>query len=101
MMKFLFKATTFIALLNMLIFTFTYICEKQWENAMCWAACAFMVLACRYYEWKAEEIEKFNQFLMAKGLEKTKNEVVDMMAKTLMNSVHGTNKTDGNGREQE
>lgn len=97
-MKSLFKATTFIALLNMLIFTFTYIAEKQWENAMCWAACVFMLIACRFYEWKAEEIEKFNQFLMAKkAAEFTNGGIAKIMADALMNA----GKTDNtNGKER-
>ena len=96
-MKFLFKATTFIALLNMSFFMFTYISEKQWENAMCWAACAAMMLACRYYEWKAEEIDKFNQFLMAqKSKEIVSDGISKIMTDALMNA--GKNKTDGKER---
>ena len=98
-MKFVFKTTTFIGFWFMLFFMFTYIAEKQWENAMCWAACAFMMIACRYYEWKAEEIDKFNQFLMSKKCGEVSDGISKIMADALMNV--GKNKTDGNGREQE
>ena len=98
-MKFLFKATTFIALWNMLFFMFIYIAEKQWENAMCWAACAAMMIACRYYEWKAEEIEKFNQYLMSKKSSGVSDGITKIMADALMNV--GKNKPNGNGKEQE
>lgn len=92
-MKFVFNATTFIGLSCMLFFMFTYIAEKQWENAMCWAACAGMMIACRYYEWKAEEIEKFNRFLMTqKSQEIVSDGISKIMADALMNA--GKNGTD-------
>ena len=48
---------------------------------------------------KAEEIEKFNQFLMSKKSSEVSDGITKIMADALMNV--GKNKTDGNGKEQE
>ena len=93
-MKFLFSnMTSFVGFWGITFFVITYIFEKQWENALCWGCCLALFVACRYYEWKAEEIEKFNQFLMAKKCGEVSDGISKIMAEALMNV--GKNNTDG------
>lgn len=100
-MKLMWNMSSFVSVWVMGCFMITYICEKQWENALCWGVSLLMLIACRWYEWKAEEIEKFNQFLLAKkSSEIVSGGITKIMADALMNAGK-TDKTDGNGREQE
>ena len=80
-MKFLFsKLTSFVGVWGITFFVITYVFEKQWENALCWGCCLALFIGCRYYEEKAEEIEKLNQFLMGKKINEMTYSVLKMMA---------------------
>ena len=96
-MKFLFsKMTSFVGFWGITFFVITYIFEKQWENALCWGCCLALFVGCRYYEEKAEGIEKFNQFLMGKKSNEVTDGICKMMADALLEL--GKDKTEENGK---
>lgn len=106
-MKFVFRMTSFVGLLLMICIMLKYISEKQFETAFCWALCAAMMICCWYYEHKADELLKLNHFFMTTNVNEIQNNFLKSMMsvghinKDMWNKTDGTDKTDGNGREQE
>lgn len=69
-MKFLLKMSTICGLAAFMLLLCSYAVNTQWENAMCMGCCIASLLACRYYEWKAEEAEKMSDFIIGNFYEK-------------------------------
>lgn len=69
-MKFLFKMSTICGISAFAFLFFSYTAKAQWENAMCMSCCITLLIACRYYEWKAEEAEKMSDFIIGNFYEK-------------------------------
>ena len=67
-MKMFLKTTSFIGFVMMNYFWITYAMDGNWENALCWFCSALMLLNCSYSEWRVEEAERFQAFLIGKSI---------------------------------
>ena len=71
-MKFLLKMSTLIGIAGLVMILCSYISCKQWENAMCIGCCIALLISCRYHEWRREELEKTNNFIVGNFYGKAK-----------------------------
>jgi uncharacterized membrane protein len=63
-MKFLLNTTTVIGMLSLVFILAYYASSSQWEKAICVICCMALFISCRWQEWRREEVEKTNNFIV-------------------------------------